>query len=217
VHGYWAQFVTVAIAHMLAVASPGPDFAMVVRQSIAHGRRAAIWTSIGIGTAILVHVTYALLGIGLLIRASHFWFTALKIVGAVYLAWIGIKAFRSRPRSEMAAAPAGSEAELSSPAEPSPRAAWVTGFLTNAFNPKVTLFFVAIFATLIAPSTPKWMQAAYGAWMSLATMAWFSMVSMFITRDEIRRAFLRGGHWIDRAMGVVLIGLAVVLALASVN
>jgi RhtB (resistance to homoserine/threonine) family protein len=217
VHGYWAQFITLAVAHLLAVACPGPDFAMVVRQSIAHGRRAAVWTSIGIGSAILVHVTYALLGIGILLRANHVWFTAVKILGAAYLAWIGVKAFRTRPRRELAGAPAGSEAALSNPAEPSPRAAWVTGFLTNAFNPKVTVFFVAIFATLIDPATPKWIQAAYGVWMSLATMAWFSIVSAFITREKVRRAFLRGGHWIDWAMGTVLIGLAVALALTSAS
>jgi RhtB (resistance to homoserine/threonine) family protein len=215
VHGYWAQFLTVAVAHMLAVAAPGPDFAMVLRQSLAHGRRAAVWTSIGIGTAILLHVTYAVLGIGILLRASHFWFTAVKFVGAAYLAWIGAKALRTRPRSQLSAAPAGAEAEIASPAEPSPRAAWVTGFITNAFNPKVTLFFVAIFASLIDPATPRWIQAAYGVWMSLATMAWFTMVSVFFTREGVRRAFLKGGHWIDRAMGFVLISCAVVLALAS--
>lgn len=216
-HGYWAQFVAVAIAHMLAVAAPGPDFAMVLRQSIAHGRRAAVWTSIGVGTAILVHVTYAVLGIGILLRTSPLLFTAVKFAGAGYLAWIGVKAFRTRPRRDLAGVPPGAEAELSRPAEPTPRAAWTTGFLTNVFNPKVTLFFVAIFAMLIDPATPKVIQAAYGVWMSLATMGWFSMVSVFFTREKVRRAFLRGGHWIDRAMGAVLIGLAVALALESAN
>jgi RhtB (resistance to homoserine/threonine) family protein len=215
VHGYWAQFLAIAVAHMLAVACPGPDFAMVVRQSIAHGRRAAVWTSIGIGTAILLHVTYAVLGIGILLRASVFWFTAVKLVGAAYLAWIGVKALRSRPRREMPGVPAGSEEQLSVEREPTPRAAWTTGFLTNAFNPKVTLFFVAIFAAIIDPATPKVIQAAYGVWMSLATMAWFAMVSVFLTRENVRRAFLRAGHWIDRAMGIVLIALAAGLAVAS--
>jgi len=215
VHGYWAQFMKVAVAHLLAVASPGPDFAMVVRQSIAHGRRAAVWTSIGIGTAILLHVTYSLLGVGILLRSSRAAFTAVKFAGAGYLAWIGMKALLSRPRRELSAAPAGAEAELSRPAEPAPREAWTTGFLTNALNPKATLFFVAIFASVIDPATPKVIQGAYGVWMSVATIAWFAMVSVFFTRDEVRRAFLRGGHWIDRAMGAVFVGLAGALALAS--
>jgi RhtB (resistance to homoserine/threonine) family protein len=217
VHGYWAQFAKVAVAHMLAVASPGPDFAMVVRQSIAHGRRVAIWTAIGVGSAILVHVTYALLGIGILLRTYPYAFAAVKFAGAAYLAWIGIKALRSRPRNEMPLASARANADIANPALPSPRAAWVSGFLTNIFNPKATLFFVAIFASLIDPATPKVIQAAYGAWMSLSTMGWFCMVAVLFTRENVRAAFLRGGHWIDWAMGVVFIGLAGALAFASVG
>jgi threonine efflux protein len=215
VHGYWAQFLKIAVAHMLAVASPGPDFAMVVRQSLAHGRRAAIWTSIGIGSAILVHVSYALLGIGILLRTYPVAFTAVKFLGAGYLAWIGVKALMSRPRHGLAEAPFGSKAAITRAAEPEPRAAWTTGFLTNVFNPKATLFFVAIYASLIDPATPKVIQGAYGLWMSATTMAWFVMVSVFFTRESVRAAFLRGGHWIDRVMGVVLIALAAALALAS--
>ena len=180
--------------------------------------KAAIWTSIGIGSAILVHVTYALLGIGILLRTYPVAFTAVKFAGAgFYLAWIGVKALMSRPRHGLAEAPFGSRAAVTRPAEPAPRAAWTTGFLTNVFNPKATLFFVAIFATLIDPATPKPIQGAYGAWMSATTMAWFTMVSLFFTRESVRSAFVRGGHWIDRIMGVVLIGLAAALALASVD
>ncbi len=214
-HGFWAQFLKIAVAHMLAVASPGPDFAMVVRQSLAHGRRAAIWTSIGIGSAILVHVTYAVLGIGILLRTYPVAFTAVKFTGAGYLAWIGAKALMSRPRHGLAEAPFGSRDAVTRPAEPAPRAAWTTGFLTNVFNPKATLFFVANSASLIDPATPPLLQGAYGLWMSVSTMAWFTVVSLFFTRASVRELFLRGGHWIDRVMGVVLIGFAVALAITS--
>src|SRR5215216_4944825 len=80
---YWPEFLSVAIAHLLAVASPGPDFAIVLKQSLAHGRRTAIWTSVGIGSGILLHVSYSLFGLGLLIRGSEFWFNAIKYAGAV--------------------------------------------------------------------------------------------------------------------------------------
>ena len=66
-HEYWVEFSKVAVAHALAVASPGPDFAVVMKQSLSMGRRAGFWTSVGIGTAILMHVAYSLLGLGLLI------------------------------------------------------------------------------------------------------------------------------------------------------
>ena len=119
------------------------------------------------------------------------------------------------PRRGMGEAPAAAQAELSRPSGPSPRTAWTTGFLTNVFNPKVTLFFVAIFASVIDPATPRVVQGGYGLWMSASTMAWFTMVSVFLTREDVRSAFLRGGHWIDRAMGAVLVALAVALAVAS--
>lgn len=216
-HGYWEQFAKVALAHILAVISPGPDFAMVVRQSINHGRRVAIWSALGIGSAILVHVTYALLGIGILLRTYPVAFAAVKYAGAAYLAWIGVKSLMSRRRRELPATSGKVAAAVSSPAVPTAGKAWVMGLLTNIFNPKATLFFVAIFASLIDPATPKAIEAAYGAWMSVSTMAWFSLVAVIFTRERVRQAFLRCGHWIDWAIGVVFIGLAAALAFASIS
>jgi RhtB (resistance to homoserine/threonine) family protein len=210
---YWTEFGALTLAHLLAVASPGPDFAMVLRQSLAHGRRTAIWTSLGIGTGILLHVSYSLLGIGLVLQGSPTAFTVLKYAGATYLAWIGVQTLRSaRPRA------AGPEvvAEETAP-EPSTRAAWTTGFLTNALNPKATLFFVALFPVVVNPATPRSVQVGYGLWMALATAAWFSLVSFVFTQPATRRAFLRWSHWIDRALGVVFLGFAAGLALATLR
>jgi len=232
-----AQFLKVALAHLLALASPGPDFAMVMRQSLAHGRRTAIWTSVGIGSAILVHVTYSLLGIGLLLRESPIAFAVLKYAGAAYLAWIGLKALgvgqiwggRSVSAgaggtggaggAEFAAARADAvpSERANHPTASGPRASWVAGFLTNVLNPKATLFIVALFAAVIDPSTPRWIQACYGLWMSVTTLLWFSAVSLLFTKESVRRNFLRAGPWIDRTMGLVLIGFAVALALAKLG
>src|SRR3954469_5530331 len=97
--GYWLEFFQVALAHLLAVASPGPDFAVVVKQSLAHGRRIGIWTSIGVGSAISFHVAYSLLGVGLLVRSSPVWFNFVRYAGAGYLAWLGLQALRTRRRT----------------------------------------------------------------------------------------------------------------------
>ena len=207
----WVEFSQVALAHLLAVASPGPDFAIVLRQSLAHGRRTAIWTSIGVGTAILLHVTYSLLGLGLLIRGSVLWFSVVKYAGAAYIAWIGVQALRAKPRAAAVAA------ETSGTPRPTARAAFATGFLTNALNPKVTLFFLSLFVMLVNPATPKLIQAGYGLWMSLTTMAWFSLVAVLFTREDVRRRFLRYGHWIDRALGVVFLLFAAALAFAVIH
>jgi RhtB (resistance to homoserine/threonine) family protein len=210
-HDYWLEFSKVALAHLLAVASPGPDFAIVLKQSLTHGRRTAIWTSIGVGVAILLHVTYSLLGLGLLIRSSVLWFNIVKYAGAAYIAWLGVQSVRAKPRT--AAEIAGS----ATAATPTPHGAFATGFLTNALNPKVTLFFLSLFVLIVSPSTPKLIQAGYGLWLSLATMAWFSLVSVVFTREDVRSRFLRYGHWIDRALGVVFLIFALSLALASVR
>jgi len=214
-HDYWLEFSQVALAHLLAVASPGPDFAIVVRQSVAQGRRTAIWTSLGIGVAILLHVSYSLLGIGLLLRSSETWFNVVKFAGAAYIAWLGVQSLRSRPRDATAAVTAIDAANVT--ASQAQRGAFVVGFLTNVLNPKATLFFISLFAMMVSPQTPKLVQSLYGLWMALATAAWFSLVSVFFTRDDVRRRFLKHGHWIDRALGVVFLGLAVSLAFTTLK
>ena len=205
-----AEFTTLAVLHALAVVSPGPDFAIVLRQSIVHGRRVALATSAGIGSGIVVHVLYSILGLGLLLRTSPRALETLQVAGAVYLLWLGVQSLRARPRSEdpsEARADAGARGiEV--------RRAFVTGFLTNATNVKATLFFISVFSVVVDPQTPRWLQGAYGAWMAVATTLWFSLVSFGFSQPAVRRAFLRRGHWFDRAMGVVLIALALRLALS---
>ena len=211
-HDYWLEFSKVAVAHLLAVASPGPDFAIVLKQSLVHGRRTALWTSAGVGTAILLHVTYSLLGLGLLIRSSELWFNMVKYTGAAYIAWIGVQSLRAKPRSDDSG-----NAAIASAKVRDERGAFAAGFFTNALNPKATLFFISLFVLVVSPHTPKVVQAGYGAWMAVATAAWFSLVSVMFTQADVRRRFLRCGHWIDRALGVVFLGFAVSLIVASLR
>ena len=203
------EFSQVALAHLLAVASPGPDFAIVLRQGLVVGRGAALRTAAGIGSGILLHVAYSLLGLGLLLRGSPAVFAALKIVGAGYLAWLGVQGLRARPRLT---SPSTDSAAESGPG--SGRGDFATGFLTNALNPKATLFFVSLFALVVDPATPKAVQAAYGIWMAVVTFGWFSLVAVLFTADAVRGRFLRSVHWIDRGLGVVLLVLALVVVLA---
>lgn len=203
---YWPEFLLVAGAHLVAVASPGPDFALVLRQSVTHGRRTAVATTLGIGTGNFVHVGYSILGLGLLVRGSVLWFDVVKYCGAAYLLWVGLHALRAQPIAVGKGAPV---------AAPPVRGAYVAGFLVNLLNPKAALFFIALFSVGVSPATPRAVQAAYGLWMVFATVAWFTCVAFVFTRERVRRAFLRFGHWFDRVMGVLLIALAVRLALAS--
>lgn len=206
---YWPEFLTIAVAHLLAVASPGPDFAVVLRQALCQSRRNAWLTALGVGTGILVHVAYSLLGIGLLIQQSLVLFNVLKVVGALYLLWIAFQCLRAR---------AGAlEVVMESQREQAPGAAFRLGFLTNVLNPKATLFFVALFSVVISPGTPVAVQAGYGLYMALATATWFTLVAVFFTLPRVRRAFARFGHWLDRLMGGILLLLAGELLLSTVS
>ncbi|MCO6059898.1 LysE family transporter [Pseudomonas sp. MOB-449] len=208
---YWTEFLTVALIHLLAVASPGPDFAIVVRESVAHGRRAGTWTALGVGMGIFVHVAYSLLGIGLIVSQSIMLFNALKWAAAAYLLYIGIKALRARPADPVAA-----EAALMA-GERSPRGAFVSGFVTNGLNPKATLFFLSLFTVVINPHTPLAIQAGYGVYLAFATAAWFSLVALLFSQRRVRAGFARMGHWFDRLMGAVLVGLGLKLAFTELK
>ena len=207
---YLGEFLTVVVVHLLAVASPGPDFAMVMRQSLVAGRRAALWTSVGIGLGILLHVAYSLLGLGLIISQSVPLFNLVKLLGAGYLLYVGWKSLRAAPGISADAAGQFSQAHQN----PARRALW-SGFLTNALNPKATLFFLSLFSLIIRPETPHLIQLGYGIYMALATGIWFCGLSLVLTQQRVRRGFARFGHWAERLMGGVLIALGIKLALAQ--
>ncbi len=206
---YWPEFLTVALVHLLAVASPGPDFAIMLRQALCQSRHNALLTALGIGAGILVHVCYSLLGIGLLIQQSVVLFSALKVMGALYLTWIAVQCLKARA--------GGIYVKTEPHIAQSGFAALRLGFLTNALNPKATLFFVSLFSVVINPGTPIALQAGYGVYMAVATGIWFAMVAVFFTLPQVRKGFNRFGHWLDRLMGGVLLLLAGQLLLSTVS
>nr|WP_272890453.1 LysE family transporter [Stutzerimonas stutzeri] len=205
------EFMTVALVHLLAVASPGPDFAVVVRESVTQGRRVGSWTALGVGCGIFVHVAYSLLGIGLIVSQSIVLFNLFKWLAAGYLLYLGWRALRARPMSLDVTGEENARAQ---------RSAWqafVVGFVTNGLNPKATLFFLSLFTVVISPDTPLLVQAGYGVYLAGATALWFLLVAWLFSRGRVRAGFARMGHWFDRLTGAVLIGLGVRLAVSEIG
>ena len=196
---YIHEFLMLTLIHFLAVISPGPDFAVVVRQSISFGRKTAIVTSLGIGAGISVHVIYTLLGIGFLITQSESALMAAKIGGALYLSYLGLKLLSSKAQTSENA-----EIALDLDKKDHQRA-FLLGFMTNLLNPKATLFFLAIFTTVVSINTPLAVQSIYGFWLTISTALWFSLVSVFFSQQKLRAKFLRHGHWFERVMGLILL------------
>ena len=203
---YTSILIAAALGHLLAVASPGPDFAIVTRQTLAHGRAAGVATAAGIATGIVFHVGYALFGLGWVLQHWPWLLDVLRYGGAAFLLWMGVNALRAQPLPAAAsAAPSSREAGQKD---------FAVGLATNLLNPKATLFFVALCSALLTQSPPLGYKLALGGWIVLGTFAWFTLVAFVLSATAVRQRLMAKAHWIDRAMGVVLIGLAGLMLLS---
>lgn len=198
----------VTIIHLLAVISPGPDFIMACRNSLTYSRRTGIWTAIGFGLGIAVHVFYSLAGLALIIFKSILLFNAIKLLGAGYLIYIGLKSVLSK----------SSKIELGEHQKKEDIthfAAIKIGFLTNVLNPKATLFFLSLFTLVISPETPLLIMSIMGAIMVINTMLWFSLVAVLLTQKRIRSIFERFQDVFNKTLGGLLIALGIKVALTE--
>jgi RhtB (resistance to homoserine/threonine) family protein len=202
------ELLAVITITILAVISPGPDFAMVSRNSLLLSRRAGLLTALGIGGGVLVHVAYTILGVGLLIQNSIALFHALKLVGAAYLVWLGARMLAAKP---------GGNATESAAATLSDAQALRVGFLTNALNPKTTVFIVSLFIQVVEPATALPVQIGYGAFIAAAHILWFALVALFFSAGAVRQRILAVRHWIDRSFGALLVGFGVMLGVSGLS
>jgi RhtB (resistance to homoserine/threonine) family protein len=211
----WLEFITIAGVHLIAVASPGPDFAIVLKQVINQGRRAAIFSSVGIGLGIMLHVMYSILGLSLLIKNTPMLYTIMLYAAAGYLFYIGVLALRSQP-SESAVIALNDNGLASRSGSKSEQSIWQAfrlGFVTNGLNPKATLFFLSLFSVVVAPTTNDAVRWGYGVYLAVATGIWFVTLSILLSNSHIDQYLQRYRHVIDRLMGVVLIVLSISLVL----
>lgn len=207
---YLPAILTVAIIHFMAVVSPGPDFIMVMRNSLVYSRRSGVYAAVGLGLGICVHVTYSLAGIALIISQSVLLFNIIKLLGAAYLIYIGIKSLRSK-RKDL-------ESDLNESLDDlSKWQAIRSGFITNATNPKVTLFFLSLFTLVIEPTTPFIIKLAMGIEMAVATAIWFALVALLVSHRAIRKRIASVQHYVERVMGGILILFGLKLATTNVK
>jgi len=197
-------------AGLLLNVTPGADLALIGARSASQGFRSGAAAALGVGAGCFVHVAAAALGLSALIASSATAFTMLRWLGAAYLVWLGIGLLR--------AAPAGTDAKTAA-AAPSTRAtarrSFVQGFLTNALNPKVALFFLAFLPQFIDAGAPHkgWAFVALGSVFAfngtLVNVAFAALVA------RLRHALGGGGvgRWLSRGVGVLFIALGVRLAL----
>ncbi|MCZ3375904.1 LysE family translocator [Rhizobium sp. AG207R] len=206
---YILEFLGLMAVFSIFIVIPGADFAVILRQSIVHGRRAAMMTGLGMGFSLLFHISYTILGLGLIVSQSLMLFSLIKWAGVAYLVYLGFKSFRQSGFQVK-------DVEITEE-DRKPVSVWrclATGFITNALNPKPVLFFLSLFSTLVHHDTPALIQFSYGIGMAAALVAWFAGASTFFTVKPVRDRFIASGKWFNRITGAALVGFGIRLALA---
>jgi threonine/homoserine/homoserine lactone efflux protein len=207
----WTTYGTFALFAAVVVIAPGPDFAVVVKNSIARGRAAGMFTSLGITCSCLVQGTLAAFGIGVIIARSQTLFLALRWAGVAYLGYLGVQALLAARRGGgldgMAGRVGGGMSRW---------AAWRQGFLSNITNPKVLVFYLSVLPQFLGHAgTPAidalalaYTHAVLGVIWLVALVSFLDRLRPLLQRRRVRRS-------LDAATGTALIGFASVIAVES--
>lgn len=206
-NNYLSEFIAVLSITLLTIITPGPDFFIVVRNSLTYNKRSGIFTTLGVSAAVWVHILYTLAGIGLILSKSIILFTIVKYLGAGYLIYLGWQCLKSKPLD--------GEKYVKKEKIISDYNSFKMGFINNALNPKATLFFLSLFTQVVSVTTPITIQVIYGATVSISCLIWFSLVAVFLNQRKIRSTFEAIQHYFEKVMGIVLITFGIKVALAS--
>ena len=185
-----------------ALILPGPDFVGVVRSSVTRGTAAGLLTTLGVSIGLGFYATLSLLGLSA-IQVEYQWLTwAVRVLGGLYLAWLGIKLLRARPAapgSDIAAGGLSGEVRGNS---------LLFGFLVTLTNPKAIVLFASVFATAVTASTPLWLMVLMVVLVMASSLTWYTIVTLFMSSAPVMRRFQHARHWIERIAGAsfVLIG-----------
>ena len=209
---YLSELLTVTTIAIFMSISPGADFVMITRNSLFFGRSAGLYSSLGISVAIWIHVAYSIAGLSLIISNSIIFFSIIKYLGAAYLIYIGWKTFRSNSIDKEKKNEDRSRLQKK---ELSNFSAFKIGFITNALNPKTTIFFLSIFTQIVDIHTPLHIQLIYGAIISLAHLIWFSFVAFFLSHPILLKKFNRNKNLIEKVVGsfLIIFGLKVAMSI----
>ena len=198
-------FLTVAALHLFAVASPGPDYILISRQSFRYGREISIWTSVGIALGILFHAGLSIAGLSILLNQEPEIFWYMKIIASIYIAYLGIVSIVSA-----SSVTSGSSAQVNGTRI---LKSITIGLVTNLLNPKAFIFFITVFTIVIDYQTSLSLKLFLGLYMSIATFLWFSLVSILLTNRKTIQRFKKTIPWVERTTGVMLLFIALQIIL----
>ncbi len=193
-------FLTVALVHLIALMSPGPDFFFVSQTAASRSRREAMMGVVGISLGIVVWAGVALMGLHLILQKMAWLHQIIMVGGGIYLCWMGWQLLRSA-RAQRAQPAAEAQVAL-----PKAGRSFIRGFLTNLSNPKAVIYFGSVFSLFVGDSVGA--GARWGLFLLIVaeTFVWFSLVAMVFALPAMRRGYQRLAKWIDGVAGVLFTG-----------
>ncbi|TNF66657.1 MAG: lysine transporter LysE [Gammaproteobacteria bacterium] len=197
---------TLGLLNLLAAMGPGPDFAVVMKNTLLYDRKGGIFTALGIASAILIHVSYCLLGLAALISHSVWLFDAVAILGGSYLVYLGIGALKEKVIPMKAVESNRPQARLFSRFS-----LYREGFLTNLLNPKCILFFIAMFTLIPYQDFGVGFGFAILIELFLIVFLWFCTLSFILSYPKLKAKLDKYTIYIVKVTGVILIMLGLFL------
>jgi len=194
----------IGLIHLVALVSPGPDFLVACRNTLMYSRSIGIYTAVGFGLGICVHISYAVFGLSWLIANNELIFTVIQYLGAFYLMLIGFQSLRSF-QSQI------SQETVTVSSRISPFRAIRIGFITNVLNPKATLFFLSLFSTMLDPTVGELTLVVIAVLLVVTTILWFSLVALLISHTRFTTVLKRYEKTAHQFFGVLLIGIGVII------
>lgn len=195
-------FLTVALVHIIALMSPGPDFFFVSQTAASRSRREAMMGVVGISLGVMVWAGVALLGLNLILQKMAWLHQIIMVGGGLYLCWMGWQLLRSARNQNAQTAPAEEvKVVLAKPGR-----SFIRGLLTNLSNPKAVIYFGSVFSLFVGEDVGAGARWGLFTLITAETFIWFSLVAIVFALPTMRRGYQRMAKWIDGLAGVLFTG-----------
>lgn len=207
-------FLTVALAHFLALLSPGPDFVLVVKSAIKNDKSKAIGVAAGIASANAFYIALCLAGVGAILASSITIMIALKIIGGIFLVFLAVQALRANKNDY---ADFGLDTTTNKNGHTTFVKEFATGFMSGALNPKNLLFYLSLFTVVLTNDVNLTFKISLGVWMTMVVFAWDTAVIFLLSTKKVRNQFTKSAFYIDKVTGAILglVGLSIVRSALS--
>src|SRR5471030_67445 len=204
-------FLTVALMHMIALVSPGPDFFFVSQTAASRSRKDAMMGVVGITLGVAVWAAVALMGLHLILQKMAWLHEIITIGGGLYLCWMGWQLLKSARAKKSAGETEIAETAVTLPAG---GRTFMRGFLTNLSNPKAVIYFGSVFSLFVGDGVSSAARGGLFIMIVAETFAWFSIVALVFALPKMRRGYQRLAKWIDGVAGVVFTGFGIGLIIS---